>query len=71
MVHEKLTAQELMFIEEHLRSSASVAKFMDYASQMVADPEIKSLCDRLSKEHKNELTQFSGFVGGKTTLQQH
>jgi hypothetical protein len=70
MTHEKLTTQELMFLEEHLRSDASVTKFMDYASQMITDPEIKSLCDRLSKEHKDEITQFSGFIGGRTTLQQ-
>lgn len=70
MTHEKLTTHELMFIEEHLRSSVSVAKFMDYAAQMVVDPEIKSLCDRLSREHKDEITRFSGFIGGTTTLQQ-
>jgi len=43
---------------------------MDYASPMVKDPEIKSLCDRLSKEHKAEITRFSESVGGRTTLQQ-
>ncbi len=69
MTHERLTTQELMFLEEHLRSSVSVTKFMDYASQMVPDPEIKSLCDRLSKEHKHEITRFSGFLGGRATLQ--
>jgi len=69
VAHEKLTTQELMFIEEHLRSSASATKLMDYVSQVSADPDIKSLCDRLSKDHKAEMNTFSGFVGARTTLQ--
>ncbi|MEW5866912.1 MAG: hypothetical protein AB1774_08655 [Bacillota bacterium] len=69
MAHERFTTPELMFIQEHLRSSASLTKLLDYGSQMSADPEIKSLCDRLSKDHKNEINTYSGLIGARTTLQ--
>ncbi len=69
MAQERLTTQELMFIEEHLRSNASMTKLLDYASQVSTDPEIKSLCDRLAKDHRAEMNTYSGFVGARTTLQ--
>ncbi len=69
MPQERFTTPELMFIQEHLRSSAAVARLLDYASQVSADPEIKSLCDRLSRDHKNEINAYSGLVGARSTLQ--
>ncbi|MDK2930918.1 MAG: hypothetical protein PWR07_1049 [Bacillota bacterium] len=69
MAQERLTTQELMFIEEHLRSTASVTKLLDYASQVSADPEIKSLCDRLAKDHRSDMNAYSAFVGARPTLQ--
>jgi len=69
VAQERLTTQELMFIEEHLRSSASVTKLLDYASQVSADPEIKSLCDRLAKDHRAEMNAYSALIGARPNLQ--
>ncbi len=69
MAQEKFTMPELMFVQEHLRSCSALTKLLDYASQASADPEIKSLCDRLAREHKSEIGAYSSLIGARGTLQ--
>lgn len=57
-----ITTKELMLIEDNVKSQQNSIKFMQVCSDNTQDPQVKSLCDQLAKEHQRNLTTLAKHI---------
>lgn len=59
----QLTVPEVLFLEEHLRSCRSSNNFMRTATHMLADPQLRSFCEQMVREHQMSEAKFGQYLG--------
>lgn len=53
-----LTAAEVLFLQEHLRSSIAGARFLNHCANETSDTQFKQLCQQFMQAKQNELQQM-------------
>ncbi|MDA8212230.1 MAG: hypothetical protein M0021_10180 [Clostridia bacterium] len=59
----QITAPELLFLGEYLRSCRSTTNFLRSCTQVVTDPQLRSFCDQMAREHQIQEARFGQFLG--------
>jgi hypothetical protein len=50
-----LTTKELMLIQDNIKMTQNCINFMQGCIEIAADPQVKSLCQQMAKDHQSDL----------------
>ena len=59
----QLTSKELLYLEDMSRMFDNIVKTCDLTSSVTADPQLKTLMQNLSEDHRQWITSTSSLVG--------
>ncbi|HHW31916.1 MAG TPA: hypothetical protein GXX20_09640 [Clostridiaceae bacterium] len=50
-----LTTKELLLIQDNIKMTQNTISFMNSCAQIATDPQVKSLCQQMVRDHQNDL----------------
>ncbi len=50
-----LTTKELLLIQDNIKMTQNSIKFMEGCAEICTDPQVKSLCQQMAKDHQSDL----------------
>lgn len=59
----QITAPELLFLGEYLRSCRSTTNFIRSCTQVITDPQLRSFCDQLARDNQIQEARLAQFLG--------
>lgn len=63
-----LTTKELMLVQDNIKAAENSIKFMQACAEMATDPQVKGLCQSMTKEHQQDLQTLIKHIN-TTTIQ--
>ena len=63
-----LSSKELMLLQDNIKMLENSIKFLSGATSICSDPQVKTMCDTMSREHANDLKTLAKFISN-TNLQ--
>ncbi len=63
-----LTSKELLLVQDNIKMAENSIKFMQACAQMATDPQVKGLCQSMTKEHQQDLQTLIKHIN-TTTVQ--
>lgn len=57
-----LTSKELMLIEDNIKMTQNCIKFMEGCAEIATDPQVKSVCRQMAKEHQNDIQVYMKYI---------
>lgn len=57
-----LTNKELMLIQDNIRMTQNSIKFMESCAEITTDPQVKSLCQQMVKDHQSDLQTLAKHI---------
>lgn len=63
-----LTSRELLFLQDNIKMMENSIKFMNGASSICSDPQVKSMLDTMARDHANDLKTLANYISN-TNLQ--
>jgi rubrerythrin len=50
-----LTIKELLLIQDNINMTQNTIRFMEGSAEICTDPQVKSLCQQMAKDHQSDL----------------
>ena len=57
-----LTSKELLFLQDNIKMMENSIKFMSGSTAVCSDPQIKTMLDKMSKEHTSDLQTLAKYI---------
>lgn len=61
-----LTTKELLLIQDNIKMTQNSIKFMEGCVEICTDPQVKSLCQQMTKDHQNDLQTLAKHINTAT-----
>lgn len=61
-----LTTKELLLIQDNIKMTENTAKFMEGCAEIVTDPQVKSMCQQIAKEHQGDIQTLARHINSAT-----
>ncbi|NLC67378.1 MAG: hypothetical protein GX754_01030 [Clostridiaceae bacterium] len=61
-----LTSKELLLIQDNIKMTENTAKFMEGCAEIVTDPQVKSMCQQMAREHRSDIQMLLKHINSAT-----
>ncbi len=61
-----LTTKELILIQDNIKMTQNSIKFMEGCQEICTDPQVKSLCQQMVKDHQSDLQTLMKHINTAT-----
>ncbi|NSW89631.1 MAG: hypothetical protein HPY74_02925 [Firmicutes bacterium] len=61
-----LTTKELLLIQDNIKMTENTVKFMEGCAEIASDPQVKSMCQQMAKDHQNDIQMLMKHINSAT-----
>jgi len=61
-----LTSKELMLLQDNIKMCENNIKFLEGCVELVTDPQAKTLCQQMIKEHQDDIQMLMKHINSAT-----